>query len=1343
MGRRGKLPPGCHHYTTEREAPDSTKKYFSQRYDIFEKYDEGVWMTDDAWFGVTPEPVANMIAEHLAQHAAKDLDILVDAFAGAGGNSIAFARSGRWKRVIAIEQDAAALKCAQHNAKLYGVERSIQFLHGDCFEIVKGFGAEVTNNCVIFASPPWGGPGYRDKTVFDLSTMQPYSVQDIHQAFSEISKSLALYLPRTSSMHQIAELVPDGQKAEAVHYCVRGSSKDDDDQLIQSLINADPLAGDKLDVFGRALEPGEKADDAVDYEDIDDDDLADEDDAAPEGGAVGSTGQNGAWQIGEDADDLGDLEGFMREGNVGEIGAETKGGELDELFGDLPLTNGHLGVNGAVSSGEHGAGSTIDLLDGHQLVGSSTAAPKTSMSQRDLAGPADGIFPDEGRVTNTLEDLMAQNFAMVPAPPENREEALATMWPKFRDGEILRFMELLPPKRSHYMAKAPLKTPKSVLPTKVSLELAPDQEKTFQVTGPAPSRKRQLNVTSDQNNIVTIWDESSSATDEGAVEMDEAIEDEVIGGVTWRDLEVLCGDWDSRLEQESSEASEPEMVQLDAASTHSDDLFGEGEGDGDGDGGWARQADASASKRRKLDAPIKEWFATPSYAVPSLDDPERATSRIAKSVVLDLNDPRLLVDVYEANEASSATRRVPGAGAKRKATGSLARDMSQRYNISNDEAYDLLKENHQSKVRSTLGNLTVEHSMPALRLQYPYYKVKLATREARSFHRPALSFVPNVPVKFSKPRTVKRKNTKGKEARELFQSTKDLSLGDNSHVLLLEYSEEYPTMMSNFGMGSRLINYYRRKDMEDNARPKLDIGETAVLLPQDKSPFSIFGNVEPGQMTPALYNAMFRAPVFKQHARSTDFLVIRNTTGVEGSSWYMRNIENLYIVGQEFPSVDVPGPHSRKVTTAAKNRLKMISFRKIRRNKPHRISVGEVTEHFPDTTDMQNRQKMKEFMQYSKDHKEWEMRPGDSIPDQATLRAMVKPEDVCLLESSQIGQRHLQDAGYGRDAEDSEEDDGKEGQSLEQQLAPWHTTRNFLHATQGKAMLQLHGEGDPSGRGEAFSFIRTSMKGGFRAEGESAADKMDARRSKENGGHSYNVARQQKAYQDAIRRIWEAQKTSLSSTVDHSEMEADDEVDETPEDLFEEGRTPRSQAPTPAAMAHRGDDETTSQFSKLSTASQRGRLLRISRDVKSRGKVERVQEVVRDHRVIREYLKRRHAIEAEALALSELRPTGDADQDKRAQKRIQDELARLERNKDRRIARDKQKGIWHDGAAESPGSPSSPSTPAPKSTGTQRKCANCGQVGHIKTNKKLCPMLNGTMKQEDGVADAGFGSMTT
>ena len=640
----------------------------------------------------------------------------------------------------------------------------------------------------------------------------------------------------------------------------------------------------------------------------------------------------------------------------------------------------------------------------------------------------------------------------------------------------------------------------------------------------------------------------------------------------------------------------------------------------------------------------------PTWELPPIDDPEHATAKIARKVVLDLNDPHLLIDYRQPDDAPKKAQ-LTNSNFKRGGNSKVTESVLQRYNISNDEAYDLLKENHQSKVRSTLGNLAVEHSVPALRLQYPYvsiapshfaahqnaelqkYKVKLARQEARSFHRPAMSFVPNVPVRFSKPRTVKRKHLKGKDTQALFHSTKDLSLADNSNVLLLEYSEEYPTMMSNFGMGSRLVNYYRKKNLEDNARPKLDIGETAVLMPQDRSPFTLFGNIDPGETVPTLNNSLFRAPIFKQGVKPTDFLVIRNTTGVEGSSWYMRNIDHIYVVGQQFPAVDVPGPHSRKVTTASKNRLKMISYRKIKKNKPHRISIAEITKHFPETTDLQNRQKLKEFMQFNKEQKEWEMRPGESIPDEAAVRAMLKPEDVCLLEASQVGLQHLQDAGYGKDAEDSDEDDGKEGQSLEQQLAPWHTTRNFLNAQQGKAMLQLHGEGDPSGRGEAFSFIRTSMKGGFKALGESVEDKIDAKRLKELGGHSYNVARQQKAYEDSIRRIWEAQRQSLSSLVQHEDYDMDDEAADAPDDLFEEGITPRSEAILAPSLGHRGDDETTSQFSKFSTSSQRGKVLRITREHRKAGRLERGVEVVRDPRVIREYLKRRHALEAENMTL--------------------------------------------------------------------------------------------------------------
>jgi len=38
-------------------------RYWHQGYSIFSKYDDGIWMTDDAWYGVTHESVAKY--EHI------------------------------------------------------------------------------------------------------------------------------------------------------------------------------------------------------------------------------------------------------------------------------------------------------------------------------------------------------------------------------------------------------------------------------------------------------------------------------------------------------------------------------------------------------------------------------------------------------------------------------------------------------------------------------------------------------------------------------------------------------------------------------------------------------------------------------------------------------------------------------------------------------------------------------------------------------------------------------------------------------------------------------------------------------------------------------------------------------------------------------------------------------------------------------------------------------------------------------------------------------------------------------------------------------------------------------
>ena len=97
------------------------------------------------------------IADHVIESAPEKKRILIDAFAGVGGNSIAFARSGRWDQIFAIEKDPLVLQCGKHNAEVYNMSKKIWWIQGDFFDVLKKRLLSVTSEAVVFASPPWGG----------------------------------------------------------------------------------------------------------------------------------------------------------------------------------------------------------------------------------------------------------------------------------------------------------------------------------------------------------------------------------------------------------------------------------------------------------------------------------------------------------------------------------------------------------------------------------------------------------------------------------------------------------------------------------------------------------------------------------------------------------------------------------------------------------------------------------------------------------------------------------------------------------------------------------------------------------------------------------------------------------------------------------------------------------------------------------------------------------------------------------------------------------------------------------------------------------------------------------
>lgn len=838
---------------------------------------------------------------------------------------------------------------------------------------------------------------------------------------------------------------------------------------------------------------------------------------------------------------------------------------------------------------------------------------------------------DEARLAlaggESIEDLRELNFNFdasgstanqdpnIPAPPESTYDLVKLQWPDFHKDAVLNYNELFRSKPATWIAKKPAKPPKPLVPTKLSLEVDIDQEKLFRIPGTATIPVWQKIRDAEARGLVCLEEpEAVEPADLEIFNFDDESDTETVGGFTLRDFETLCDDWEG-------------MVDLADNIQARLSEFGSGKRPiKDEDAAWEEMfLDAPAPKRKKIEPP-RGLPAIPTFTAPNFDNFEQATMKLGKRVILDMNDPYLLIDDKDSDRA--AKRRKVQHRMVRMSNGKLGRELQQRFNYSNDVAYEALKENNSNRVRATIAAIPVEHSMPAIRLQWPYYKVKLSASDPHSYHRPQLQTRQQVStVKFSKPTVLKRKALKGKKIKDIFRESKDLSMNDNSTAVLFEYCEEIPTVLSNFGMGSKIVNYFRRSKGSESRPDKQELGENCILLPEDRSPFAIFGHVHPGETVPTFHTQMYRAPIFKHNPRGTDFLIGRSTTGLGGSTWYIRNIDHLYVVGQTLPSMEVPGPHSRRVTNIAKNRLKMVSYRLLRKH-PH-VTLSDITKHVADSNDSQNRQKLKEFLRFRKDTKDWALPEGEEPMDEEEIRSLVKPEEVCVLDAMQVGVHELENGGYqlaGDTLKDEDLDmmgDDIPADALAQKMVPWKTTKAFIDASYGKAMLAIHGPGDPTGRGLGISFLKTSMKGGFLEQLQgplaTSADAIE-RQKKANGGHMYNVKNQDQLYAEAITDIWNRQRQSLEEDQEHDDEDVQPQEDE--DDRF----NVKEAAPTPA-MA-----EGASQISRSAASALNRRKLHITRTIKRPdGKTEQVTEIVHDPAVIAQYVKRRRQQDVEEI----------------------------------------------------------------------------------------------------------------
>ncbi|PVD34224.1 hypothetical protein C0Q70_05490 [Pomacea canaliculata] len=406
-----------------------------------------------------------------------------------------------------------------------------------------------------------------------------------------------------------------------------------------------------------------------------------------------------------------------------------------------------------------------------------------------------------------------------------------------------------------------------------------------------------------------------------------------------------------------------------------------------------------------------------------------------------------------------------------------------QFNLSNDEHYN--PKIMDTALQPSIGSSLIQHSAPASELFHPFFPTFMGPTKLRSFHRQPLKKYSHGTMAETTPQPVRslrkiiaRKAKMREQEKQAFgggeiffmRTPQDLT-GMDGDLILAEYSEEFPPILNQVGMASKIKNYYKRTPGKDTNSPIFKYGELAYAY---TSPF--LGSLAPGCCLQAIENNLFRAPIYEHDMPRTDFLIIRTR-----QHYYIREVNTIYCVGQECPLYEVPGPNSKRAISFVRDFQQAFIYRLFWKSKdnPRRIKMEEIKKAFPSHSENSIRKRLKlcaDFQRTGMHSNWWVLKKDFRLPSEEEILAMVSPEQCCAWYSMITAEQRLKDAGYGEKSLFAlEEDNEEETQTKlddEVRAAPWNTTRAFIAAMKGKCLLQLDGVADPTGCGEGFSFVK-------------------------------------------------------------------------------------------------------------------------------------------------------------------------------------------------------------------------------------------------------------------------------
>lgn len=475
-------------------------------------------------------------------------------------------------------------------------------------------------------------------------------------------------------------------------------------------------------------------------------------------------------------------------------------------------------------------------------------------------------------------------------------------------------------------------------------------------------------------------------------------------------------------------------------------------------------------------------------------------------------------------------------------------------------------------------------------------KSDLSDLDLRCFHRPRMTNKMKKrewKINFNSSQNKEENQLTSRRSNIYSEADKrDLTLIDGDFICV-EYIEEIPPILLNYGMASAILNYYRSADqrgkeekrqkkqletvrkigLENNVNlprhvklllekkdikksyefdpsiPRLDLGETKVLAHDDESPF--LGDITCGEIQPTFVNNLYRAPFFQHKTNQSDFLLIRTKTLNKQVEYAIREIPRIFTCGQMEPQQIVMRP--TKSPTKLQESFFLLASTRYFQNNPSGADFNEIQDYvlrhskkkhgFHGNTLKKILRTIADEVTDSVGDKKWypkDIYDHDDYEDNEYLSKLspdeieksFSPEDVCLQESTNSAELRLSELGIidielsrveqwlhrmtkwkefkqERELETTKLYNMEKGtekgavldrllkllkkdiKRLDRKLAagrfifdrlvivPWNTTFAFVKSHLERddlGKMQLRGQGDPSGRGEGFAFVRLNVQ---------------------------------------------------------------------------------------------------------------------------------------------------------------------------------------------------------------------------------------------------------------------------